>query len=55
MNAREKKTKSREPESFHVDETELQALTDRIAQQKMEEGDWEKLSFTFWKPGRDNP
>jgi hypothetical protein len=43
MNAREKKTKSSESEPFHVDEPELQALTERIAQQKMEDGDWERL------------
>ncbi len=43
MSAREKKNKDGEAEQFHVDEPELQALTERVSQRKIEDSDWEKL------------
>jgi transposase len=41
MKAHEKKNEDAEP--FHVDEAELQALTERVALKKIDEGDWELL------------
>ena len=43
MSAREKKKKDGETEQFHVNEPELQGLAERVAQRKIEEGDWELL------------
>jgi len=44
MSAHKNKTKSAKAGEFHIDESELQLLSERIAQRKMEEGDWEKMS-----------
>ena len=43
MIAHEKKKKNSDTEQFHVNEAELQALTERVAQRKIEDSDWEKL------------
>ena len=43
MKAHEKKKKGEDSEPFHVDESELQALTERVAQKKIEDSDWELL------------
>ena len=49
MHTREKKRNNNKPEPFHVDEAELQALAERVAQRSIADGDWEK---TF-VPGPD--
>jgi hypothetical protein len=43
MKAHGEKKKSDDAEPFHVDESELQALTEWVAQKRIEEGDWELL------------
>jgi hypothetical protein len=43
MSAREKKKKDDKDPQFQVNEPELQALTERVAQRKIEESDWETL------------
>jgi hypothetical protein len=43
MSAREKKKKDSKDPQFQVNEPELQALTERVAQRKLEESDWETL------------
>jgi transposase len=44
MSAHKKKKKGGKADEFHVDESELQALSERIAQRKIEDGDWDTLS-----------
>jgi hypothetical protein len=44
MSAHKKKKKEDKKDEFHVDESELQALSERIAQRKIEDGDWDTLS-----------
>lgn len=43
MNASEKKKETGKAEQFHIDEAELQTLTERVAQRNIEEADWDKL------------
>jgi transposase len=44
MSAHKKKKKEDKKDEFHVDESELQALSERIAQRKIEDSDWDTLS-----------
>jgi transposase len=44
MTAHKKKKKEDKKDEFRVDESELQALGERIAQRKIEDGDWDTLS-----------
>jgi hypothetical protein len=43
MSAREKKKDDGPPAEFHVNEQELQALSERVAARKIEEKDWDIL------------
>src|SRR3990172_3983817 len=43
MSAREKKRKDGQAAEFQVNEQELQALSERVAERKIEEKDWEIL------------
>ena len=43
MSTREAKTKGSQATEFHVNEQELQALSERVAERKIEEKDWELL------------
>lgn len=43
MSTRDSKTKGSQGTEFHVDEQELQALSERVADRKIEEKDWELL------------
>ena len=43
MSTRDAKTKGSQATEFHVNEQELQALSERVAERKIEEKDWELL------------